>query len=186
MRFLPNAVGPSCATPFPGRDAATDLYGVAGLSVTSETGTLVPPAGPMRTENTAREGIRRATLAGSAGIQITRRTARTPWEHWPSQVLRDDAEPSLPRRKKHHFAEKQHGLGEPQGPTGPQMHSDLASTEALIAGVVVARWTQPPVDPTTSRERPGEWSARPASWVLNEVEDAGPPMPPGPMMHTQG
>ena len=150
MRYLPNAVGPSCATPFPGRDAATD-HGVAGLSVTSETGTLVPPAGPMRTENTAREGIRRATLAGSAGIQITRRTARTPWEHWPSQVLRDDAEPSLPRRKKHHFAEKQHGLGEPQGPTGPQRHSDLASTEALIAGVVVARWTQPPVDPTTSR-----------------------------------
>ena len=36
----------------------------------------------------------RATLAGSAGIQITRRTARTIWEHRPRRVSRDDVEPA--------------------------------------------------------------------------------------------
>ena len=36
----------------------------------------------------------RATLAGSAGIQITQRTARTIWEHRPRGVSRDDVEPA--------------------------------------------------------------------------------------------
>ena len=109
MRSLPNGVGPSCATLLPGSNAATGpIAGVTGLSVTSETGTLSPP---IRTQSCATRtqpagGMRRATLAGSAGIQIARRTARTPWEHGPGQVLRDDAEPSLPRREKHQFAEQ--------------------------------------------------------------------------------
>ena len=93
---LPNAVGPSCATPLPGRNAATD-HGVAGLSVASETATLVPPADPTRHVVTAREGMRWATLTGSAGMQIAGRTARTLWEHRPYEVLRESAKPSLPR-----------------------------------------------------------------------------------------
>ena len=58
-------------------------------------------------------------------------------------MLRDDAEPPLPRREKHHFADKQHGMGEPESPTGPQAYSDLVGTETLMAGAAVAHTYQP-------------------------------------------
>ena len=64
MRNLPNAVGPRCATPLPGRDAATD-HGVAGLSVALGTGTLVPPAGPTCASLLSPQGgMWRATFGG--------------------------------------------------------------------------------------------------------------------------
>ena len=63
IRCLPDPVGPSCATPLPGRNAATGpISGVAGLSVTSETGTLPPSTDPPRI-TTAHCGMRRATMA---------------------------------------------------------------------------------------------------------------------------
>ena len=99
IRYWPDGVGPGRATPFPGSYAATGQVTVTGLSVASETGTLLPP---IRTQSCATStqpagGMRRATLAGSAGIQITRRTARTYWEHRPRWVSRDDIEPSFPK-----------------------------------------------------------------------------------------
>ena len=122
MRSLPNGVGPSCATPLPGSNAATGpIAGVTGLSVTSETGTLSPP---IRTQSCATRtqpagGMRRATLAGSAGIQIARRTARTLWEHWPYWVSRVDSEP-LGRCGGHHCreADKLRATVRPTGPRG--------------------------------------------------------------------
>ena len=45
-KVWPDGVVPSCATPLPGSIAATDQVTVTGLSVASETGTLVRPRGP--------------------------------------------------------------------------------------------------------------------------------------------
>ena len=94
-KVWPDGVVPSCATPLPGSIAATD-HGVAGLSVASETGTLVRPRGPKSCASlhSPQGGMWRATLAGSAGIQIAQRTARTIWEHRPRWVSRDDVEPA--------------------------------------------------------------------------------------------
>ena len=182
---MPNAVGPGCATPLPGRIAATD-HGVTGLSVASETATLVPPADPTRHVVTAREGMRRATLAGPAGVQIAGRTARTLWEHRPYEVLREGTKPSLPRGKQHHFAEKQHGLGEPRDPTGPRVHIDPCGYDGPDGGGRGRTLAPAARYPTTSRSGRGSSWRRPASSVLDEVEDAGPPMPTGPMLHAEG
>jgi len=75
-------------------------------------------------------GMRRATLAGSAGIQITRRTARTYWEHRPRWVSRDDIEPSFPKsvsitsregrmRRANPSVPRAHGALRPCGYGGP-------------------------------------------------------------------
>ena len=69
------------------------------LSVAEETGTLEAARGPNCAHGvTATVGMRSATLAGSAGIQITWRTARTLWEHLPCGVLRGDDELPAPSR----------------------------------------------------------------------------------------
>ena len=127
-KVWPDGVVPSCATPLPGSIAATD-HGVAGLSVASETGTPVPSRRPKfcASLHAPRGCMWRATLAGSAGIQITQRTARTIWEHRPRWVSRDDVEPAeFTKRTQHHFPGRPHESGEPQGPTGPRGCPDLA------------------------------------------------------------
>ena len=58
-------------------------------------------------------------------------------------------------------------------------------TKGPVAGIAVAR-IHPPPDIRRRAVRQGEWATRPASWVLDEVEDAFPPMPAGPMVHAMG
>ena len=144
------------------------------------TGTLKPPTDPVQRHVSHERACGRRHWRCWSGLQIPRRTARMPWEYPPIQVLRDGTEPSLPRRWQHHFAEKRHGLAN-HWPTDPQVHPHLANTDDPIAGVVIARWFQPPCYRRRAAQGRGSGRPRPATWVLNRVEDVGPPMPPGPM-----
>ena len=78
------------------------------------------------------------------------------------------------------------GWANQRGPTGPREHIDPCGYSGPDGGgrgrtlAPAARYL------TTSRCCRGSGWRRPASSVLDEVEDAGPPMPTGPMLHAEG
>ena len=179
MRYLPNPVGPSCATPLPGRDTATD-HGVAGLSVTSALAPLSRP----RTQYSAMSDTSGHTAGATGGAgQVSKYLGEPrgcPGSTRPFRCCATAPNPHCHSGSSIVSQKSSMGLAN-HGPTDPQVHPDLANTEDPIAGVVVARWFQPPWYRRRAAQGRGSGRPRPASWVLNRVEDVGPPMPPGPM-----
>ena len=90
------------------------------MTVATETGTLKQPSGPItRITPQPKVACGERQMAGSAGVQISWRTARTLWEHWPYWVSRVDSEP-LGRCGGHHCreADKLRATVRPTGPRG--------------------------------------------------------------------
>ena len=129
-------------------------------------------------------GMRRATLAGSAGIQITWRTARAYWEHRPRWVSRDDIEPPFPKRVS---ITSREGRMRWANPIVPRAHGALrpcgyGAPHGGGWGRTLATATWVPQD-----EQSVWASGRRAQlpWCSKRKRTLVPPYPPSPMGHAR-
>ena len=135
-KVWPDGVVPSCATPLPGSIAATD-HGVAGLSVASETGTLVRPRGPncCASLHSPQRGYVASDVGGVSGYpNNSANRADDLGAPASSGVARRRRTCEIHQGDQHHFPRRPHESGEPQGSHGPTVGPRPCGSEAPVAG----------------------------------------------------
>ena len=152
------------------------------MTVATETDTLKQPSGPItRITPQPEVACGERQMAGSAGVQISWRTARTIWEHLPRGVSRDDYElVALKAEASHPRTAAWLGrIVESHGPTGalrpcgygvPRSGGAIARIASSLCHTGEPFSTEGRVNASSS---PGARRGR-GRW---------PPMPPRPMHH---
>ena len=150
------------------------------MTVATETGTLKQPSGPItRITPQPEVACGERQMAGSAGVQISWRTARTLWEHLPRGVSRDDYElVALKAKASRPWTAARLGrIVESHGPTGVRRPCGYGAPRSGGAIARIASSLRHTGEPFSTEGRvnasrsPGARNGR-GRW---------PPMPPLPM-----